>query len=257
MLKHRIVRLLIVISGIVLAIYSYNQGHWKYLIILMVIWFLLVAWGSLDIRLGFFTKTHCSDPTMKDLKVAITFDDGPTEFTPLALDLLKKHQVKATFFCIGKQIEKYPEIFNRIIEEGHLVGNHSYSHMKNFGFLKTDLVIEEVQKTDELIFEGTGKKPAFFRPPFGVTNPKISRAIQKTEHHIIGWSIRSLDTATENETKILNRVMRKLHPGGVILLHDTTQKSINVLENLLNSLSEKNYTVIPVDELLKLDADRA
>lgn len=257
MLKHRTIRLLILISGIVLAIYSYQEGHWNYFIFLMIIWLLLVAWGSTDIRLGYFTKTHFSNKKETDLKVALTFDDGPTEFTPLALDLLKKHQVKATFFCIGKQIEKHPDIFNRILDEGHLVGNHTYSHTKNFGFLKTNLVVEELQKTDQLIFEATGKKSLFFRPPFGVTNPRIHRAIQKTQHYVIGWSIRSLDTATEDEVKILNRVQRKLHPGGIILLHDTTQKSINVLENLLNSLEEKKYEIIPVDELLSLNAYRA
>ncbi len=257
MLKHQRVRLLIGICGTMLAIYSYNQGQWKYLIVLMVVWFLLVAWGSLDIRLGYFTKTHCSNPDVQDLKVALTFDDGPTEFTSLALDILKKNNVKATFFCIGKQIEKYPEIFNRIIEEGHLVGNHSYSHSNKFGFLKTNQVIKEIRKTDQLIFEGTGKKALFFRPPVGVTNPRIHRAIQKTEHDVIGWSIRSLDTATKNEAKILKRIHRKLHPGGVVLLHDTSHKSIQVLKNLLNSLSEKQYEVVLVDELLKLNAYRA
>ena len=247
MLKHQLVRILIGIAGIVLVIYSYNQGHWKYLALLTAVWLLLMAWGSADIRLGYFTKTHCSNKNEKDLKVALTFDDGPTEFTPLALDLLKKNNIQGTFFCIGKQIEKHPDIFNRILAEGHLIGNHSYTHSNKFGFLKANQVIEEIKKTDQLIFEATGGKSLFFRPPFGITNPNIHRAIQKTEHNIIGWSIRSLDTATENEQKILKRIERKLHPGGIILLHDTTQKSINVLEKLLKSLSEKKYTVIPVD----------
>ena len=116
--------------------------------------------------------------------------------------------------------------------------------------------VEEIKKTDQLIFEATGGKSLFFRPPFGITNPNIHRAVQKTEHNIIGWSIRSLDTATEKEDKILKRIERKLHPGGIILMHDTTQKSVNVLENLLKSLSEKKYKVIPVDELLSLKAYR-
>lgn len=257
MLKHQLVRLLIVFVGIGIGFYSYKQGHWVYLVLLLLTWSLILAWGSFDIRLGYFTKTRCSNPKIKDLRVALTFDDGPTEFTNQALDILKENQVKATFFCIGKQIEKHPEIFNRIIAEDHLVGNHSYSHSTKFGFLKTDQVIEEIQKTDQLIFEGTGEKSLLFRPPFGVTNPNIHRAIQKTEHHVIGWSIRSLDTATEDEAKILKRIERKLHPGGIILMHDTTQKSINVLDNLLKSLSEKKYAIVPADELLEIEAYRS
>lgn len=257
MLKHAVVRLLIIIAGILLSIYSYHYGHWYYLAILTAIWFGLLAWGSFDIRLGYFTKTHCSNQKEKDFKVALTFDDGPTEFTNQALDLLKINKQKATFFCIGKKIDKYPDVFKRIIAEGHLVGNHSYSHSNKFGFLKTNEVIEEIQKTDQLIFDATGKKALFFRPPFGVTNPSIHRAIQQTEHHVIGWSIRSLDTASEDENKILQRIQRKLHPGGVILLHDTSQKSINVLEELLKALSNQKYAVVPVDELLNLKAFRS
>ncbi len=254
MLKHQAVRLFIITSGIILAIYSYYHGDWTYLAILVVFWLLLLVWGSFDIRLGYFTKTHFSNRNEKELKVAITFDDGPTEFTCQALELLKKYNVKATFFCIGKQIEKHPDIFQRIIEDGHLVGNHSYSHPKKFGFLSTQEVVDEIQKNDQVIVEMVGKKVAFFRPPFGVTNPSIHRAIQRTGHQVIGWSIRSLDTAKEDELKIVKRVERKMHPGGVILLHDTSQKSIHALEKILKVILEKKYTVIPLDKLLDLQA---
>jgi hypothetical protein len=85
--------------------------------------------------------------------VALTFDDGPTEFTPKFLDLLKENKVKATFFCIGKQIEKYPETFQRIIAEGHTIGNHTLSHSNNTGFLSTSKMIEEIEKCDEVMLK--------------------------------------------------------------------------------------------------------
>jgi peptidoglycan/xylan/chitin deacetylase (PgdA/CDA1 family) len=94
----------------------------------------------------------------------------------------------------------------------------------------------------------------FFRPPFGVTNPMIAKAVSKTKHHVIGWNIRSLDTVYENENIIFERVKNKIKPGGIILLHDTSQKSVNVLERLLLFLKTENYSIVSVDKLLNLSA---
>jgi peptidoglycan/xylan/chitin deacetylase (PgdA/CDA1 family) len=133
--------------------------------------------------------------------VALTFDDGPTEFTPKFLDLLKENNVKATFFCIGKQIEKYPETFQRIIAEGHTIGNHTLSHCNNTGFLSTSKMVEEIEKCDEVMLKIGSLKTNLYRPPFGVTNPNIAKAIKKTHKKSIGWNVRSLDTIIEDEKK--------------------------------------------------------
>jgi peptidoglycan/xylan/chitin deacetylase (PgdA/CDA1 family) len=169
--------------------------------------------------------------------------------TKKILEVLQRHNVKATFFCIGNQIEKDPEILKRIVNEGHLVGNHSYSHSNYFGIFSTHKVIEELEKTRKIILNVTGKNTLYFRPPFGVTNPKIARAINATGYKTIGWNIRSLDTVIQSEDEIFKRVKSKIKPGGIILFHDTSLKTVSVLERLLLFLQEE-YKIVPIDYLL-------
>jgi peptidoglycan-N-acetylglucosamine deacetylase len=121
-------------------------------------------------------------------------------------------------------------------------------------FFSTEKVIQEIQQNDALIQSLIGIKPKFYRPPFGVTNPKIARALAVTQHRVIGWNNRSLDTVINEESKILNRINKKVNPGGIILLHDTSFKTVHVLEQLLLFLQSENYEVTPLDELLNLNA---
>jgi peptidoglycan/xylan/chitin deacetylase (PgdA/CDA1 family) len=208
----------------------------------------VVVWGSFDITLGYFINNITHKRT-KIKEVALTFDDGPTEFTPRFLDILKENQVKATFFCIGKQIEKHPEIFQRIINEGHIIGNHTLSHSNNTGFLSTSKMVEEIEKCDEIISK-TGKiKTDLYRPPFGVTNPNIAKAIKKTHKKSIGWNVRSLDTIIEDEKKIYRKVTKGLKKGSIVLLHDTSEKTYNVLVDLLLFLKDKKYSTFTIDTI--------
>lgn len=246
MFPHKTISLLCII----LIIGTIISGNYGWLLLIGFVWLALTIWGAFDIRLGYFIPTINSVKTKKN-KIAITFDDGPTEFTPEFLDLLTKYDAKATFFCIGKQIEKHPEIINRIHTEGHQIGNHSYSHSNSFGFFSAEKVEEELRKTDLLIQEITGKKNHYFRPPFGVTNPHIAKAIKELKHQVIGWNIRSLDTVIEDENKILKRITKKLKSGSIILLHDTSDKTVNVLEQLLLTLQGENYQIVTIEKLIK------
>lgn len=255
MLKHKNITFLCVSLLVFLSVFSFfSEVKWWLFLVAVLIWLGFTAWGSFDIRLGYFVKTYCNNPHERQKKVALTFDDGPHPMTEKILDVLQQSDVKATFFCIGSQIEKYPEIFRRIIREGHLVGNHSYSHAKSFGFLSADELKDEIVRTNTIIEKISGKKVLFFRPPFGVTTPNLSRAVQGLKSEIIGWNIRSLDTVTEDENQILSRIKNKLVPGGIILMHDTSQKSVNVLERLLLFLQSENYEVISTEQLLNIPA---
>jgi len=171
-------------------------------------------------------------------KIALTFDDGPHEMSLLVLELLKKYNVKATFFCIGKNIELHPEILKKVIAEGHTVGNHTYSHSPFFDFYRKNKVIAEIKRTDDLITSVSGEKPVLFRPPYGVTNPSIRRALAVTNHKTIGWNIRSLDGISEKRNFLLNRIIKRIKPGGIVLLHDTSLQTVNVLEQLLSFLQK-------------------
>lgn len=229
-------------------IYLFQGSTWLYLA-----WFFVfsavVVWGSFDIQLGYFVNSIIDKKT-KIKEIALTFDDGPTEFTPKFLDLLKEKNIKATFFCIGKQIEKYPETFQRIIVEGHSIGNHSFSHSNNTGFLSTSKMIEEIDKCDEVIFKIGNIKTDLYRPPFGVTNPSIAKAIKKTHKKSIGWNVRSLDTVITDEKKILKKVTKNLKKGSIILLHDTSEKTYNVLVELLLFLEREKYSTFTIDSII-------
>ncbi|MBQ0152971.1 MAG: polysaccharide deacetylase family protein [Chryseobacterium sp.] len=241
MKKYSFVFLLLLYFGI---IYLFQSSAWLYFACILFI-ILLVIWGSFDIGLQFFLKSITRKKTSSK-EVAITFDDGPTEYTLLFLDLLKKHNTKATFFCIGQQIEKYPEIFKRIIDEGHCVGNHSYTHPKNMGFLSASQVLDEIKKCDEVLYTFGNIKNSLYRPPFGVTNPNIAKAIKDGGKISIGWNIRSLDTVITDEKKILKRITKPIKKGSIILLHDTSQKTYNVLVELLLFLERENYSTFTI-----------
>lgn len=185
--------------------------------------------------------------------MALTFDDGPNENTLSILDILKKNNVNATFFCIGKNIEKHPGILKRIMEEGHVVGNHSYSHSNFFDFYRKKRLIAEIRKTDALIESISGKKVQLFRPPYGVTNPSIRRALEVTKHKVIGWNIRSLDGILKDEKIIFARIKKRIAPGGIVLLHDTSH-TVAILERLMLYLEENEYKVVSIEELLNIKA---
>jgi len=221
---------------------------------LILIWIGINAFGSARISSNYHVKAFCNNPSETEKKIALTFDDGPSTFTLEVLNLLKKYNAKATFFCIGKNVEAHPEIIKQIIAEGHLVGNHSYNHSKFFDFYNAAAISEEIQKTDQLLEKLTSKKINFFRPPYGVTTPSIRRALKTTGHTVIGWNIRSLDGGTKDQNLIFNRIIKRISPGGIVLLHDTGSHSVSVLEQFLQFLQQNKYEVISVEELLNLKA---
>ncbi|AWG24698.1 polysaccharide deacetylase family protein [Flavobacterium kingsejongi] len=232
----------------------YTDVAWGYFLVVGLFWLVIAVMGSGLIRMNYHVKAYCENRKAAGKKVAITFDDGPTPMTPLILDILKKHQVDATFFCIGSQIEKYPEIFQRILDEGHIVGNHSYTHANTIGLFSVAEMVSEIQRTDVIIQKFSGRKVRYYRPPFGVTNPNLAKALQVTPHDVIGWNIRSFDTKIKTADKIMKRIERQLAPGSVILLHDTSLKTVAVLEQLLVFLWENEYEAVTVEQLLNLPA---
>jgi peptidoglycan/xylan/chitin deacetylase (PgdA/CDA1 family) len=226
----------------------------EYYVLVGCIWFSIVFWGSAFIGSNYHVKTLCGNPLETEKIIALTFDDGPHEMTLLVLDVLRKYNAKATFFCIGKNIETHPDILKKVIEEGHIVGNHTYSHAPFFDFYRKSKVIAEIKQTDALIKSVLGKKTNLFRPPYGVTNPSIRRALAVTKHKTIGWNIRSFDGGSKNEKFIFDRIIQRIKPGGIVLLHDTSIETVRVLEQLLSYLQKNNYAVVPLDELLNIKA---
>jgi peptidoglycan/xylan/chitin deacetylase (PgdA/CDA1 family) len=255
MLNHNKIALFFVAIFMLLAVLLFfNTMEFWFFGIVGLLWFLTSLIGSSLIQSNYHVKAYCSNPVETQNKIAITFDDGPNEMTVPILEVLKKYNAKATFFCIGQNIEKHPEILKQIVSEGHLIGNHSYSHSHFFDFYRKQQVLQEINDTNALIEKIIGKKVRFFRPPYGVTNPSIRRALAVTKHKVIGWNIRSLDAVIRNEKTILDRITKRIKPGGIVLLHDTSMHTVNVLEQLLVVLRAKKYEVIAIEQLLNLKA---
>ncbi|MFC2481560.1 MAG: polysaccharide deacetylase family protein [Capnocytophaga granulosa] len=220
----------------------YTWG-WGYYLALGLLFVGLLSWGVFDIRLGYFVPTLCRLKNKQKRQVVLTFDDGPTELTPLFLDLLNRYEVKAIFFCIGRQIAQYPQIVQRIKDEGHLIGNHTYSHIPQNCFASTAVMTQEIQQTDALLAQ-LGIVTPYFRPPYGVTNPHIAKAAKRMGKIVVGWDIRSLDTVIKDETRLWSRVVSKLTQGNIILMHDTSERTLHVLEQLLKYLKANDYQVV-------------
>jgi len=183
--------------------------------------------------------------------VAITFDDGPDpEFSPLILDILRKHQIKATFFLIGKNIPGNEEIVKTMEKEGHIIGNHSYTHCNFWDFWPPARIYMDLLKNQSLIQSLTGKKVMYFRPPFGVINPMVSKAIRMTSSHVICWNIRSLDTLTQNRDALLKRITRNLKGGDIILLHDNREMTAGILDELIHEISIQGFRISPLDQMI-------
>ncbi len=198
-----------------------------------------------------FLKGFTSKTNIQTKKIAITFDDGPNpKYTPIVLQLLKDYEAKASFFCIGRQVEKNPEILKLIYDESHDIGNHSYTHSNTIDFKSTEGWLEELKHTDQAIFKVIGEKPTLFRPPFGVTTPHLAKAIKVTGHQVIGWNIRPFDMAIKYREVILKRILKQVKPGSIVLLHDKHEHIEFVLEQLLQFLKKQNYEMVTINELI-------
>lgn len=243
----------LILLGLLGCFWFFNTPLWP-LFVLVFLWLLLTGLGSSIIGWNYHFKSLNAHLNIYKNQVAITFDDGPhPEFTTKVLDLLKKYNAKATFFCIGRQIERYPDIFKDIVNAGHTIGNHTYSHANNFGFFSVKKVIGELKQTNIIIEQQIGLKAKLFRPAFGITNPRIRKALIITKLQSIGWSKRSFDTTKLSDKAILKRVTKNLKKGDVILLHDTSEKTVVVLEQLLLFLQQHGMESVTVDTLFNIE----
>lgn len=216
----------------------------------------IVVIGIFNIRWNFFLTSYINGSNLKK-EVAITFDDGPNaKYTPSLLDFLASQNVRATFFCVGKNIFDNNQLVKRMINEGHIIGNHSYSHSVMFDFKLPSRMIEEIITTNNEIFEITGRIPRFFRPPFGITNPFVAKAVKISKMESIGWSLRSLDTIRD-KNKVISRVMRKVQPGDIILLHDRNEHTLSLVKEIVSWLKNNAYNIVGLDTILAIEAYEA
>ncbi|MFZ1694723.1 MAG: polysaccharide deacetylase family protein [Flavobacteriales bacterium] len=178
----------------------------------------LLAWGSATPGAGFFIAHATS---AKPGTIALTYDDGPMpEHTPALLDLLKREQVQATFFCIGERVERAPALAKRIVEEGHAIGVHTQRHAWHWGFMSERRALREITECASAIARTTGVQPVLMRPPFGVTSPATARAMNASGLVPVAWDLRSFDTARKEPRSLVARVLPGVKQATIVLMHD-------------------------------------
>lgn len=180
-------------------------------------------------------------------RVALTFDDGPNpDYTEELLQGLEERNVHATFFLLGAQVEKYPDIVKDIYDGGNLIGTHSYEHV-NLGNLTDEAACAQVEKTNEAIARITGSSPEYIRPPFGSWKCNLDQEMQMIE---VLWDVDPRDWATSNTAAVVEHVVSKVEEDDIILLHDASESSVKAAFQIIDELQSEGYEFVTVDELI-------
>lgn len=212
-----------------------------------------------SIGLNYPGYIYCEEGYGDTKKIAITFDDGPhKEYTPKILDILKKHDVRGTFFIIGTNADQYPEIVKRTVSEGHEIGSHTYYH-RHISAMDENELKEDLEKNEQSLLALTGEKPTLFRPPEGVCNDKVKNTAKEMGYSIIMWTVDTSDWQGIDSARIVGTVKKKVNPGAIILFHDYVSGrsgTPEALEKLIPFLKSEGYTFVTVSELLKSDPER-
>lgn len=195
--------------------------------------------------------------------VALTFDDGPySPYTEQLLDILQENNISATFFLVGENVEKHPEVVKRIVDEGHQIGNHTYHHVD---LLKKDskTIEEEIDRTSKAIAKITGVVPHLVRPPHGFRDPVVMDIMAERHLKVVEWSVMSRDWTNPGVEVIVDRTLQKVKNGSIILLHDgdgiaskaSRQQSVEATRRIIQNLTAQGYKFVTVDEILAKKGD--
>ena len=207
-------------------------------------------------RFSFFLPIISSGNSGKPA-VAITFDDGPDPVsTPALLELLLKHKIYATFFVTGKEASEHPELIRDILAGGHTVGNHSYSHDNLIMFKSRKTLIKEIASAQDILRK-FGITPLAFRPPVGITNPRLGKVLHKAEMYNVNFSCRAIDGGNRWIRNLSERILRRVHPDAIVALHDIEPRDatlfsywLNEVDLIFSGIREKGLAILPLSELI-------
>jgi peptidoglycan/xylan/chitin deacetylase (PgdA/CDA1 family) len=254
MWRYRIITGVFALLAVVLFILPFTGTMRIFLLALVLIALVaLLIWGASSICSGIFIRAVCRGERDSN-HIALTFDDGPHPFrSRQIMDLLHRFNGKASFFLTGVKLEGNERIVREMAIEGHTVGNHSFSHSNLFPLFSGRRIAGEIIETNRLIEGITGRQVRFFRPPFGVTNPNIYRGLKGLNMRTAGWSIRSFDTRNERPEKVVSRILNRLGGGDIVLLHETSEHILEILEQILKEMKARGLECVSVDRLLEGD----
>jgi peptidoglycan/xylan/chitin deacetylase (PgdA/CDA1 family) len=217
---------------------------------------LLCAAAPFFPRFGFYLPVISRGVSNKKA-VALTFDDGPDPLaTPQVLELLLKHQVKATFFVTGKKAAEHPELIKEILVHGHSIGNHSYSHDNLLMFRRIKTIADEIESAQNVLSD-FGIVPLAFRPPVGITGPRLRPALLDSGMYVVNFSCRAGDGGNRWIKNISKKILKRIRPGDIVVLHDVRphQQSLymywlNEIDLIVSGIKEKGLAVLPLAEII-------
>jgi peptidoglycan/xylan/chitin deacetylase (PgdA/CDA1 family) len=259
MCRFHTITILLILTALGTGLSLASPIHWFVLGLLLTVYLVIFILGVSVLRFNFFVKAICRGDSTKK-RVALTFDDGPNPAaTPNLLEVLRRHKIKAAFFPIGKKVRDYPEMIEQIDQEGHILGNHSFRHTWWNNFLISGGLDREIKMAQEAIEDAIGKVPAYFRPPMGLTNPHLGRALRKHGLSVVGWDVRPFDTTASTE-KVIKKVLKKIRNGSIIVLHDRGRIPADVArltDTLVTKIKDQEYTFSDLEELTSVRAYQA
>ncbi len=201
---------------------------------------------------GFFLPIISRGPTGED-SIALTFDDGPSpSTTPIVLKLLARYNLQATFFVVGEKVEKCPDLIKEIVSQGHTIGNHSWDHDYYLMLRGTKTIQEDIHRTQEIVMQ-SGIHPRVFRPPTGITGPRLAKVLAREGLITVNYSCRALDRGNRNIHNLAGKILKNVQPGDIIMLHDLPCRKKEQLsywkkelDYLFGTLKEK-YKIVPLE----------
>jgi len=230
-----------------------GAARWIVLGVLLAGYLALLSLGVAVLRLQFFCPVLCRGPAGK-MRLALPFDDGPDPDAPPALlDLLRRKNVRAGFFCVGERVERHPGVAKRMREEGHLIGNHTHRHSAFTNFYSTSRLTREIERAQQAIERAAGLVPRFYRPPAGLTNPNAARAVRRLGLDVVGWQSGRFDRNCRAPEAVIRRIVAKARDGGIVALHDQgvpPDRLCAVVEGLIEAVRREGYQLVRLDELL-------
>lgn len=207
--------------------------------------YILTGWQTIDDKDCYFDEDGKYDETKQRPMIALTFDDGPGEYTEELINCLVENNAKATFFMLGQNVEAYPEIAKKVSDAGMELGNHSYSH-PDLVTIGAEAAAQQVSNTDAALKAATGFEATVMRPPGGSFNDSVKAAI---DHPLIIWSIDTRDWATKSEDQTYQVVMDNAQDGSVVLMHDIHEWSVKAAIRMIPDLIAKGFKLVTVSEL--------
>lgn len=251
--RYRIIVVATLAAAALIYVFASGMACFWWLAALFSVSGLCIGLGVSFPRWQMFGKNICFVPTKRKI-VALTFDDGPdAENTPALLALLSDRKVRATFFCIGQRVAKLPEVVKRMVAEGHEIENHTFQHSPLTNIFSVRRLREELVQAQVEIQRAAGRAPEYFRPPVGLTNPRIFRVTGELGLKVAGYTARGLDRRADTPEIIVGRLLRKPQPGAIFLLHDAgvpRERLLAVVTLLLDKLEAGGYQCVRLDELM-------